>query len=279
MQGKAMIVDTHCHLDNEAWEGVLDAEVRENVTNGVLWMLSQGTSRGSSARTIWIAQRYAEVFAAVGVHPNSILQEMAADGETRYTPAWRDAVMAEIARLAAEPRVLAVGETGLDDYWKDVPMDLQVDFLRAHLELARRVGKPVVLHCRESEAALLGVLEAEFDQNGPISGVIHSFSSGAEFQRRCLELGLHISYSGSVTYKNRKYDALRETVPLVPTERLLLETDAPYLVPTQARKLAKINRPYLARYTAETLAELRGTTTEAILCQTAENAGRLFRPS
>lgn len=271
-----MMIDTHCHLDDDAWPGGLDAEIARNVAQGVRWMLSQGVSRASSAKMVELAGRYGAVYAAVGVHPNAILQEMEADGVAEYTPAWREGVMAEIARLAHAPRVLAIGETGMDDYWKDVPLALQADFLVAHLELARRVRKPVVLHCRECEQPLLAVLDAEFAENGPISGVLHSFSGDAAFLRRCLGLGLHISYSGSVTYKNRKYDTLRETVPLVPAGRLLLETDSPYLIPTQARKLARVNSPYLARFTAETLAALRDTTTDAILQLTSENAERLF---
>lgn len=271
-----MIIDTHCHLDGESWEHGLDAEIARNVAYGVRWMLTQGTSRTSSARMVALAGRYAAVYAAVGVHPNGILREMAADGVAEYTPVWRESVVAEIANLAENPRVLAIGETGMDDYWKDVPLGLQADFLTAHLALARRVQKPVVLHCRECEPPLLAVLDTEFAKNGPIAGVLHSFSGDTAFLRRCLDLGLHISYSGSVTYKNRKYDALRETVALVPDGRLLLETDSPYLVPTQARKQARVNSPYLARFTAETLAALRGTTTDAILQLTAENAERLF---
>ena len=183
-----------------------------------------------------------------------------------------------LRRMASATRkVVAVGETGLDDYWKTVPIEIQADVFKAHLKLARALDFPVVIHCRDAEVEMERVLWDEYAKNGPIRGVIHSFSSGEGFLKRSLEVGLHISYSGSVTYKNRKYDALRQTVALVPENRLLLETDAPYLIPTQARKMTHVNHPWLARFTAEVLAELRGVTFEEILRLTTKNAGDLFR--
>ncbi|MDO4551393.1 MAG: TatD family hydrolase [Planctomycetia bacterium] len=283
-----MLVDTHCHLDAEVFQDNLDALIEENLHHGVSWMLTQGTTIPSSRITVKIAEKYPSVYAAVGIHPNCILEDLEgyadeeySDGkcaEGKYSEENCQKLLRYIQEIAASSeKVVALGETGLDDYWKNVPMNIQVKFFQEHLWLSRQLNLPVIIHCRESEAELLRVMEEEVGGNGPVRSVIHSFSGNSEFLERCLSLGCYISYSGSLTYKNRKYDALRETVQMVPEERLLLETDAPYLIPTQVRKTAKINQPFLARYTAEIIAELRCQPVEDILRVTKQNAECLFR--
>ena len=278
---EATIVDTHCHLDDPVFRDSLEAVVGENVRNGVRWMLAAGTTRASSRMAVEIARKFPSVFAAVGIQPTCVLDEIREiGGDDDYSLDIQEKLLREIEELSrGEKKVVALGETGLDDYWKNVPMPIQVEFLKGHLALGRKLDLPVIIHCRDSEMEILRVAEAEFAENGLIRGVIHSFSSDRFFLEKCLELGLSISYSGSVTYKNKKYDALRATVPHVPAGRLLIETDSPYLIPTQARKTLKVNQPWAARYTAEVLAEMRGVAVEEILRQTAENAESLFRVS
>ncbi len=264
-----MLFDTHCHLDDEAFTEDVATVVKLARNADVRWMLTQGTTIHSSLDCIELAERFPEVYAAVAIHPNCLMGEIPYFGS--------DSAFFEIfTKMAEEPKVRAIGETGVDLYWDDTPIEIQKKFLALHYELSRRTGLPVVVHCREAEEALLEVTCADFEKNGPTPGVIHSFSGDTTFLEACLELGFYISYSGCVTFQNKKLDALRETVTRVPAEKILVETDSPYLTPMPFRGKVKRNSPEMVQHTATFLAELRGEEVAEFCRQTTKNAGKLF---
>lgn len=265
-----MLIDTHCHLDDEAFVEDVAQVVAAARDAGVKKMLTQGTSISSSLDCIALAEEFPEVYAAVAIHPNCLLEEIPAFGSG-------DVFLDIFTKMAENTRVRAIGETGVDLYWHDVPIEIQKKFLALHFELSRRTKLPVVVHCRDAEEALLEVARQDFEQNGPAPGVVHSFSGDAAFLKECLDLGFHISYSGSVTFKNKCFEPLRETVPLVPEDRLLVETDSPYLTPMPFRGKIKRNTPEMVLHTARFVAQLRGLSEEKLQTLTTENAQRLFR--
>jgi TatD DNase family protein len=208
-----------------------------------------------------LARRNPFVYAAVGIHPNYV--------DAAAAERW-----GEIAALARESRVVALGETGLDRFRTDTPFDRQVDFFERHLALASDLGLPVVIHCRDAESDVLAVAERAVAERGPLPGVMHSFTGSAATAARCVELGLYISFAGQITFANRKFDALREVARVVPGDRLLVETDSPYLAPEPHR--GQRNEPAYVRFTAEQLARLRGVDTNEMAAATSANAIRLF---
>ena len=264
------LFDTHCHLDDEAFTEDLPEVIRAAERAGVRQMLTQGTTLKSSRTCIRLAETYASVFAAVAIHPNCILEDFP-DPE-----AGMGAFLPQFLPLTEHPRVRAIGETGLDEHWDDTPLEVQKAYLKLHLALARQSGLPVILHCREAESALLEVLRDDFQHQGPVPGIVHSFSGDTVFLRACLELGLHISYSGSVTFTNKKLARLRETVPQVPADKILVETDSPYLTPMPFRGKISRNSPEQVIHTAAFLAQLRGEDSEIFARQTTQNAEALF---
>lgn len=253
------LVDTHCHLDCEPLAASVDAVLARARAAGVTRCLSVGTSVASSRALVAIAGRYAMVGVGVGVHPE------AADTVT-------DAAMAEIEALCSERGVLAVGEVGLDDYRNPIPLEIQCRALTGFVRLARRARLPLVLHCRgrEAYAALIRLLEAE--GKGGIRGVIHCASGPPAFIGAALRLGCYISFAGNVTFPNAQ--ALRDLVALVPDDRLLIETDAPFLAPQAVR--GRPNEPAYVAHTAAFLAALRGMTVQAFGEMTSRNAQQLF---
>ncbi|MFP6768402.1 MAG: TatD family hydrolase [Planctomycetaceae bacterium] len=252
------LFDTHCHLDEEAFSQDVDQVVARAKAEGLLGLATIGTTAASSRAAIELADRFPDVHAVVGIQPNYVAEATGDDWET-------------ICRLAERPVVVAIGETGLDHYWDHAPLDLQVEMFRRHMALAREHDLPFVVHCREAETDVLTELEREALQ-GPLRGIMHSFCGDAATAARCVELGMHISLSGMLTYK--KNDALREVAAGVPLERLLVETDAPYLAPVPFR--GKRNEPAHVRHTAECLAEVQGLDLEALATATTDNALRLF---
>ena len=263
------LFDTHCHLDDDAFQTDAAEVVAAAQAAGVRQMLTLGVTWESSLNCIRLAETLPGVYAAVAIHPNELMRDL----ET-----WQDdAVFFErFGQLADHPRVIAIGETGLDLHWDDTPLEIQQAFLVKHLELARRTGLPVSLHCREAEDALLETVRRDFEKNGPARGILHSFSGDEAFLRACLDLGFFISYSGCVTFTNKKLASLRATVPLVPDDRILVETDSPYLTPMPFRGKIPRNTPEMVVHTAAFVAELRGTTAEAFAAQSTANANRLF---
>ena len=253
------LIDTHCHLNSESFRQELDDVVQRAEEAGVRRLLTIGITADTSQACVDLACRYAGVFAVVGVQPNYV-EEVQSDDWTR------------IVELARHPEVVGIGETGLDKYWDFAPLDLQRAFFHRHIELSRETGHAFVVHCREAERDVVEVLRREA-QTGPLNGVMHSFCGNEQAVTECLALGMHISFSGIVTF--RKNDELRSVAALVPLDRLLVETDAPYLAPHPNR--GKRNEPAWVRLTADCLASVHGISPEELAARTTENAVRLFR--
>jgi TatD DNase family protein len=254
------LIDTHAHLFDDRLANELPAVLRRAADAGLERVVCIGIDRESSLETVRLANSYPLVVAAVGIQPNHVADAQPND--------WN-----EVVRLAeAEPRVVAIGETGLDRYWDRAPFALQEDYFARHIELARRLGKPFVIHCRDAEADVVKVLRAEFDRRGPIRAVMHSFSGDLATARACVEMGLHVSFAGMLTYKTAQ--ALRDVAREVPLDRLLVETDCPYLAPVPHR--GKRNEPAFVAHTAACLAEVKGVSPDEIADHTTRNARALF---
>ena len=252
------LIDTHCHLDEDAFAFDRDEVVARAVQAGVEAIITIGTTAASSRTAVAIAEQFDGVFAAVGIHPNYASAAQPGDWEA-------------IQDLAMHPWVAAIGETGLDRYWDHTHLETQQEWFARHIDLSRRTGKPFVVHCREAEADVLAELRRAA-ASGPLKGVMHSFSGSEATAEECLELGLYLSFAGIVTYK--KSEDLRQIAARVPADRILVETDAPYLAPVPNR--GKRNEPAWVRHTAETLAQVRGISLEELAAQTTSNAEQLF---
>jgi TatD DNase family protein len=252
------LIDTHAHLDEESFDAELPEILQRAAQHGVVAVVTLGTLLATSRRGVELSHRHPAVRAAVGVHPNYVTQASDTDWDT-------------IVELSRDSRVVGIGETGLDLYWKTVPLELQRAWFRRHLDLSRESGKPICIHCREAESPVLEELRAA-SRFGPLRGVMHSFAGSLETAEECVALGLHVSFSGILTYK--KSAALREVARRLPADRLLVETDSPYLSPQPVR--GKRNEPAHVRMTAETLAEVRGLDPEQLGELTTANACHLF---
>ena len=254
-----MLVDSHCHLDRldlAAHDGSLDAALDAARARGVQHFLCIGVSADNAGAVKSLADRYADVDCSVGVHPLDLEQ-----GEA---PAL-DWLLGELNH----PHVVAIGETGLDYHYEPEAAELQQQSFRLHLEAAKITGKPVIVHTREARADTLALLrEAALPQ----AGVLHCFTEDWEMAKAALDIGFYISLSGIVTFRNA--DALREVARKVPADRLLVETDAPYLAPIPHR--GKPNLPQYVREVAEFLAMVRGERFEDLAAQTTANFKRLF---
>jgi TatD DNase family protein len=251
------LFDTHAHLHFPEFDGDREAMLGRARSAGVRRMLTIGTEPESSRAAVAFAAREADVWATVGIHPHDAGEADAA-------------ALGEIERLAAEPRVVALGEIGLD-YFRDLsPRPDQQRVFRALLGLARRVGKPVVIHCREAHGDVLRILAEE--RVADVRGIMHCFSGDVAIARRCLDLGLLISLAGPVTYPNAR--ALPEVARFVPADRLVVETDCPFLPPQGHR--GQRNEPAYLAITATRVAELRGEPPEAMAARLTANACALL---
>ncbi|MCQ4270975.1 TatD family hydrolase [Pseudomonas kuykendallii] len=254
-----MLVDSHCHLDRldlAAHGGSLDAALEAARARGVGHFLCIGVSADNAAAVKALAERYADVHCSVGVHP--------LDLQPGAAPAL-DWLLAELEH----PRVAAIGETGLDYHYEPEAAEVQRQAFRLHLRAAQITSKPVIVHTREARADTLALLrEAALPQ----AGVLHCFTEDWEMAKAALDIGFYISLSGIVTFRNA--DALREVARQVPADRLLVETDSPYLAPIPHR--GKPNLPQYVREVAEFLAELRGVGFDTLAEQTTANFKRLF---
>jgi TatD DNase family protein len=256
----ADLIDTHAHLDDEQFTADLADVLARARAVGVARIVAVATSASSSRACLALAERHAELSPTAGIHPNHIMKEP--------PTAWD-----EVAALIADPRVVGVGETGLDRHWDDTPFPQQQDFFARHLALSHRHRKPIVIHCREAEPDVVAMLRTEFDAHGPICGVMHSFVGSATTAAACLDMGLYISFAGMLTYKNAA--AVRDVAAKLPLDRLLVETDSPYLAPVPLR--GKRNEPANVVHTAACLAGLHGITAEKVAEHTTRNARTLFR--
>ena len=254
-----MIVDTHAHLPDEQLADRIEHWLAEAAAVDVAAVLSVGTTVSSSRACLALAERFASVRAAVGIHPNYCCQAGTDD--------W-----SAIIAMAQHPRVAALGETGLDRYWDDCPWEVQVDYFRRHLRLSREIALPVVIHTRECAEETVEILRDEA-KLGPLHGVMHSFTGPQTVADDCLQLGLYISFAGMVTYKNA--EDLRAIAKNIPADRILVETDSPYLTPHPFRG-KKPNHPANVAHTLRCVAEVRGESYAAFAAQTTANAQRLF---
>jgi TatD DNase family protein len=255
-----MLFDTHTHLDQDEFDDCRDVVLERARVAGVETIIAVGTTAEASRKCVDLAARYPGVYAAVGLQPNYIAQGSPSD--------WQ-----EIERLASMPGVVAIGETGLDRHWDYTPFAQQQEYFERHIELARRLGLPFIVHMRDCDVEIVAALQ-EARRHGPLRGVMHSFTGDAAMAAECLALGLHISFAGMVTYK--KSQALRECAATIPADRLLVETDCPYLSPEPVRS-QRPNEPALVRHTAQCLALARGMTFEELASTTTANARELFR--
>jgi TatD DNase family protein len=254
------LIDTHAHLFDDRLANELPAVLARAADVGLERVVCIGIDRESSLETVRLANNYPLVVAAVGIQPNHVAEAQPNDWD-------------EVVRLAeSEPRVVAIGETGLDRYWDRAPFALQEDYFARHIELARGLGRPFVIHCREAEADVVKLLRAEFDRHGPIRAVMHSFSGDLATAQACVEMGLHVSFAGMLTYKSAQ--GLRDVAKEVPLDRLLIETDCPYLAPVPHR--GKRNEPAFVAHTAACLAEVKGISPDVMAEHTTRNARALF---
>jgi len=257
------MIDTHAHLDDERFETDLPDVLHRAAEESLEAIICPGISADSSETVVELAKKYPILHAAVGIQPNYGAEAKEGD--------WK-----RIVALVKADSAIALGETGLDRYWDFTPIEVQQDYFDRHLQLAQEKDLPVIIHCREAEADTLDMLRKTVAR-GPLRGVIHAFGGDRHFAKACLDLGMHISLAGPVTYTNKKFESLRDAARMVPDDRLLIETDSPYLVPHPLRGKQKRNEPTLMRHTAEGLAKLREVNVEQLVAQTTANAKALFR--
>lgn len=251
-----LLVDSHCHLDFPEFQGREDELLTAMCANGVGWALIAGVTLERLSGVLALTERFPNLYAAVGVHPDT------EEGE--------EPDQDRLISLAEHPKVVAIGETGLDYYRLEGDLEWQRERFRTHIRAARRIGRPLIIHTREAAVDTLRILEEE--GAGEVGGVFHCFTETLAVARAALQLGFHISFSGIVTFKNALQ--IKEVASFVPLERILVETDAPYLAPVPHR--GKLNHPALVRHVAEEVAKLRGIGLEDLTKATTENFFRLF---
>ena len=252
-------IDTHAHLDDERFHADLPTVLDRAAQAGLQRIVVVATTALDSPRCVELAATHPILRATVGIQPNHVAEVM--------PTAWD-----EVVALANRPEVVALGETGLDRYWDRTPFAQQEDYFARHLELARKIDRPVVIHCREAEDDVVRMLRADYEKHGPVRAVMHSFTGDLETAQACLEMGLFISFAGMLTYKNAQ--TLRDVAAKVPLERVLVETDCPYLSPVPHR--GQRNEPMYVVHTAGVLAETLGVPVGVIAEHTTRNARTLF---
>ncbi|MEI7872275.1 MAG: TatD family hydrolase [Alphaproteobacteria bacterium] len=253
-----MLIDSHCHLDFPELAGDEEAVLARARMAGVGGMLTIGTRLDQFERVRAIAERHGNVWCSVGVHPHE------AKEEGQRTPD-------RLIEATHHPKVVGIGETGLDFYYEHSPRTEQVESFRAHIAASRQTGLPLIVHTRDADRETIDILEEEVGK-GAFPGLIHCFSSGADVAQHALALGLYISISGIVTFKAA--EGLRTIVRDIPLDRLLVETDSPYLAPIPKR--GKTNEPAYVAHTAAKVAELKGVTIAELEAATTANFFRLF---
>jgi TatD DNase family protein len=253
-----MLIDSHCHLDFPDFAAELEAVVGRARTAGVGRIITISTRVKKHAQVLAIAEKFPDVFCSIGTHPHHAQEEPDIDAE------------ALIAR-AKNPKIVAIGEAGLDYHYDTSPRDAQLKSFRQHIAAARQTGLPLVIHSRDCDADMARVLAEESGQ-GAFPAVLHCFTGGHDLALKAMDLGLYISFTGILTFKNST--ALRALAAELPAERILVETDAPYLAPMPYR--GKRNEPAYVVETAKVLAQARGVSFDEIACVTTENFFRLF---
>ena len=253
--------DTHAHCDDNRYEaeyvggtrGVITDCLNDNISH----IVNIGTNLENSRTSIVLAEEFENVYASCGIHPSDVFYESV------------DEAISTIENLLSHPKAVALGEIGLDYHYEDIPAELQMIYFEKQMKLAEKLQIPVIIHDRDAHGDCLDMIK----RFPTVTGVFHSFSGSAEMAQELVKLGWYISFSGTVTFKNAKKP--KEACVVVPSDRLLIETDAPYLTPTPHR--GELNRSSYVQLTAEEIARLRGVTLEEISKITTENAKRLFR--
>lgn len=253
-----MLVDHHCHLDFPQFAGDLDGIVGRAKAAGVETLVTISTRIRRLPELLAIAGAYPDVWCSVGTHPHQADEERGIETD-------------EIVRLSHHPKVVAIGEAGLDYYYKHASPEAQAEGFRRHIAAARITGLPLEIHTRDADADTLAIIEDEH-ANGAFPGILHCFTGGRTLAMRAVELGLYVSFSGVVSFK--KADELRAVASAVPLDRLLIETDAPFLAPEPHR--GRTNEPAYVAHTAAAIAAARGIAADELAAATTDNFFRLF---
>lgn len=252
------LIDTHCHLDVPQFDEDRAEMLARARAAGVGTMIVPGIAIADMPRVLALAEGHPDIFAGVGVHPHE-------------AGTWTDETLGLLRGWAAHPKVVAIGEIGLDYYYDHAPRDVQQQVFRDQIRLAGALGKPVIVHSRDSHGDVLRLLQENLVPTA--GGVMHCFSGSRELAEQCIAIGMYISFAGPVTFKNATH--LQEVAASLPLDRLFIETDSPYLAPVPHR--GKRNEPMHVGHVAQKLAELHGVSEETIIQATAENARKLFR--
>jgi TatD DNase family protein len=253
-----VLIDSHCHLDFEVLSNDLDGVLARAAAAGVGGMVTISTRVHEFPRLTAIAEAQENIWCSVGTHPHHAHEEL-------------DIATVELVRLSGHPKCVAIGEAGLDYHYDSSPREAQAEGFRRHIAASRETGLPLVIHARSADEDVGDILEAE-SAKGRFPFLLHCFSSGAALARRGLALGGYLSFSGILTFKNA--EEIREVAAFAPADRILVETDAPYLAPVPHR--GQSNEPAFVRHTAERLAEIRGVSLDALAAQTTTNFAELF---
>ncbi|HSP49365.1 MAG TPA: TatD family hydrolase [Pseudolabrys sp.] len=253
-----MLVDSHCHLDFPDFASELDAIVARARAAGIGRLVTICTRVRKYAQVLAVAEKFPDIFCSVGTHPHNAHEELDIDSKALIV-------------LTKNPKVVAIGEAGLDYHYNKCPRAAQASSLRQHIAAARETGLPMVIHSRECDADMARILEDETGK-GAFTAVLHCFTGGRDLAMRAIGLGHYVSFTGILTFKNSQ--SLREIAAALPADRILVETDAPYLAPLPYR--GKRNEPAYVVETAKVLANTRGVTADEIARQTTENFFRLF---
>jgi len=252
-----LLVDSHAHLDGGQFTDDLTETVDRATANGISHILTIGCDLESSAASITIAEQFEHIFAAVGVHPHDATEI-------------DKGALQKLKRMLNHPKVVALGEIGLDYYRDRSPCDIQREALRQQIRLAHETGKPIIVHDRDAHTEVIGILKEE--DGGKYGGVLHCFSGDLNMAKQCLDLGFYLSFTGTITYP--KNTEIRDIIKAIPIDRMLVETDCPYLSPQKFR--GKRNEPAYVRYTAEKMAEIKGLTIADVARVTSRNCYDLF---
>ncbi|MFZ5353831.1 MAG: TatD family hydrolase [Bacillota bacterium] len=252
------LFDTHAHLDDKRFDEDRDSVIMQCMVDGVSLILNAGSNIDTSVKSVSLAEKYECIYASVGVHPH--------DASTMDKDS-----LSILAEMADNPKVVAIGEIGLDYYYDFSPRDIQKQRFIEQIDLARQLKLPVIIHDRDSHGDVMDIFKKTKIEE--VGGVLHSFSGSVEMARECLKMGLYISIAGPVTFKNAVKTL--EVVKEVPMDMLLIETDSPYLTPVPHR--GKRNYPGYVRFVAEKVAELKGISVEEVAQKTLENGKRFFR--
>lgn len=252
-----MLFDTHAHLNAEQFEEDLEEVIERAQEVGVSNIVVVGFDRPTITRAMELVEKYEFIYASIGWHPVDAI-DMTMDD------------LAWIEELLAHPKVVALGEIGLDYYWDKSPQDIQKEVFRKQIRLAKKVNLPIVIHNREATADIVTILKEEDAKE--VGGIMHCFSGSVEVAKECVKMNFYISLGGPVTFKNAKKP--KEVAQEIPLEKLLIETDCPYLAPHPFR--GKRNEPSYVKLVAEQIAELKGISYEEVAKKTTENAKKLF---